>query len=177
MSSGGSGTAVCYSRPNHFIAVFIWLAAILWSWSVQAADGSSGITPSRLYYFWSFSIPEESLKDVFADGEKIGLVVVLRGLPEGSAKESLLRLKRLLGERKVEVMIDPLLFHLYDIQSVPAVVYAENVNSSCEHCEPAPTHWTVSGNVSLSAALEHLTRSAPGVERRLEQLREGFFSR
>jgi len=177
MSSGGSGTAVCFKRPNHFIAGCIWLVALLWGWPVQAGDGSSGITPNRLYYFWSFSVPEESLKEVFADGEKIGLVAVLRGLPEGSPKESLVRLKRLLGERKVEVMIDPLLFRLYDIQSVPSLVYAENVNSSCEHCEPAPRHWTVSGNVSLPAALEHLTRSAPGVERRLEQLREGFFSR
>lgn len=177
MSSGGSGTAVCYKRPIHFIAGFIWLVALLWGWPVQVTDGSSGITPSRLYYFWSFSIPEESLKEVFADGEKIGLVAVLRGLPEGSAKDSLLRIKRLVGERKVEVMIDPLLFHLYDIQAVPSVVYAENVNSSCEHCEPVPIHWKVLGNVSLPAALEHLARLAPAVERRLEQLREGFFSR
>ncbi len=28
----------------------------------------------RLYYFWSFSMPEESLKAAFEDGEKVALV-------------------------------------------------------------------------------------------------------
>lgn len=68
-------------------------------------------------------MPEESIKAALADGEKIGMVAVLRGLPEGPPKASLLRLKGLLGERKVEVMIDPLLFRLDDVTSVPMVVF------------------------------------------------------
>jgi len=57
------------------------------------------------------------------------------------ASASNVRLKKLLGERKVEMVIDPLLFRLYDITEVPTVVYAEGVNSACEHCGPAPRHW------------------------------------
>jgi conjugal transfer pilus assembly protein TrbC len=148
-----------------------------WPCPADAADGSTRLTTGRLYYFWSFSVPEESLRAVFVNGEKIGLVAVLRGLPEGSAKESLLRLKRLLGERKVEVVIDPLLFRLYGITAVPAVIYAEGVNSSCEHCEPVPRYWKAIGDVSLEAALENLARAAPPVERYLQKLREGFYSR
>ncbi len=151
--------------------------ALFLPWPVQAAE--------RLYYFWSFSIPEQSLKAAFADGEKIELVAVLRGLPEGSTKASLLRIKQLLGERKVEVVIDPLLFKLYGIKAVPAVVYAEGVNPSCEHCEPAPRHWKAVGDIPLESALENLARSAPssalggsgGVERYLKKLREGFYSK
>lgn len=131
----------------------------------------------RLYYFWSFSMPEESLKAAFASSEKVGLVAVLRGLPEGSTRESLLRLRKLLGERKVEVVIDPLLFRLYTITEVPAVVYAEDVNPTCEHCSPAPKHWKILGDVSLEAALENLARSSPPVERYLMKLREGFYSK
>jgi type-F conjugative transfer system pilin assembly protein TrbC len=131
----------------------------------------------RLYYFWSFSMPEESLKAVFADGEKVGLVAVLRGLPEGSAKESLLRIKKLMSGRSVEIVIDPLLFRLYGITTVPTLVYAENVNPSCEHCEPAPRHWKAEGDVSLPMALENLARSVPPVEPYLRKLREGFFTK
>jgi len=131
----------------------------------------------RLYYFWSFSVPEASLKAVLADGEKVGLVGVLRGLPEGSAKASLLRVKQLLGGRSIEVEIDPILFHLYGITEVPAIVYAEGVNPACEHCEPAPKHWKVVGDVPLDTALDQLARSAPSVEHALQRLREGFYSK
>lgn len=122
-------------------------------------------------------MPEESLKAAFADGEKIGLIAVLRGLPEGSPKESLLRLKRVIGERKVEVLIDPLLFQLYGINQVPTLVYAEEVNPACEHCGPVPKHLKAAGDISLAAAMEDLARSAPSAERYLQKLREGFFSK
>jgi len=149
--------------------VFLLFLTLLLPGPVQAAE--------RLYYFFSFSMPEESLKAAFADGEKIGLIAVLRGLPEGSPKESLMRLQQLLGERKIEVVIDPLLFRLYDITVVPTLVYAEGVNSTCEHCGPAPKHWKAAGDVPLATALENLSHSAPSAERHLKKLREGFFSK
>jgi type-F conjugative transfer system pilin assembly protein TrbC len=189
MWSGGSGIAVCYkdrsSRLRSLIRLkqlkrfkrferfkrtaCLCLLAFLFPALAQAED--------RLYYFWSFSMPQESIKAAFADGEKIGLVAVLRGLPEGSARESLLRLKQLLGGRKVEVVIDPLLFKLYNITAVPTTVYAEGINPSCEHCEPAPSHWKAVGDVRLEVALENLSRSAPSVEPYLQRLREGFYSK
>lgn len=102
---------------------------------------------------------------------------MLRGLPEGSPKESLSRLQELIGERKVEVLIDPLLFRLYDITVVPTLVYAEGVNPSCEHCEPVPRHWKTAGDVPFTTALENLARSAPSVDRYLKKLREGFYTK
>jgi len=150
--------------------MFFCLVTVLFSYPAKAAD--------RLYYFWSFSMPEESIRAAFSDGEKIGLIAVLRGLPEGSARESLLRLKRLLGDRKVQVLIDPLLFRLYGItDTVPAIVYAEGVNLTCENCEPVPRHWTVLGDASMETALENLNRQAPSVAPYLVKLREGFYSK
>ena len=176
MWSGESGTAVCCNCSSRSIRIRVLgitafcIVALLSPCSSQAAD--------RLYYFWSFSMPEESIKSVFADGEKIGLIAVLRGLPEGSARKSLIRLKRLLGDRKVEVLIDPLLFRLYGIaDAVPVIVYAEGVNPSCEHCEPTPRHWNAVGDVSLETALENLDRQVPAVERYLKKLREGFYTK
>lgn len=131
----------------------------------------------RLYYFFSFSVPEVSIRAAFADGEKIGLIAVLRGLPEGSVKESLLRLKQMIGERKIEIIIDPVLFRLYGIAGVPTLIYAEKINPSCEHCEPVPRHWKAVGDIPMKTALEHLFRSAPSAEQYLKRLREGFFSK
>ncbi len=176
MWSGGSVTAVfcnCKRRLMRIRALGIMgfcLVVLILPHPAGAAD--------RLYYFWSFSMPEDSIKAAFTDGEKIGLVAVLRGLPEGSARESLLRLKRLLGERKVEVVIDPLLFRLYGIaDAVPAIVYAEGVNPTCEHCEPAPRYWKAVGDISVETALENLHQQTPSAERYLKKIREGFYSR
>jgi len=173
---GGSGTAVCYRRLKEKGRGLMCLWFLL-AFSLISLTSHPAYAAERLYYFWSFSMPEESLKAVLAGGEKVGLVAVLRGLPEGATKESLLRLRKLLGEQKVEVVIDPLLFRLYAITEVPAVVYAEGVNPTCEHCGPAPRHWKIVGDVSLDAALENLARSAPPVERYLMKLREGFYSK
>ena len=146
-------------------------------WASVLIAPSSALAADHLYYFWSFSMPEASLKAALADGEKIGLVAVLRGLPEGAAKTSLSRLKRLLGNHKTEVLIEPLLFTLYGITAVPALVYVEGVDPSCETCEPPPRHGIVTGDVPLVSALEHLAREAPAVERFLAKVREEFYER
>lgn len=146
-------------------------------WASVLIGPSTALAAERLYYFWSFSMPEASLKAALADGEKIGLIAVLRGLPEGSAKTSLGRLKRLLGNYRTEVVIDPRLFTLYGITAVPTLVYGEGVDPSCETCEPPPHHAMVSGDVPLVSALEHLAREAPSVGRFLAKLREGFYER
>ncbi len=176
MWSGGRGTAVCCRR---FKANGLGLKNLflLLAFSLVPLASHPAHAAERLYYFWSFSMPEESLKTAFAEGEKVGLVAVLRGLPEGSTKESLIRLRKLQGERKMEMVIDPLLFRLYDITAVPVFIYAEGVNTSCEHCGPVPKHWKVVGDVSLNAALENLARSAPQVDQYLKKLREGFYSK
>lgn len=171
--SGESGTAVFFKVRGQGPGVRGRMVLLLFF--ALLLPGPAGAV-DRLYYFWSFSMPEESIRAAFSDGEKVGLVAVLRGLPEGSPKESLRRLQELIGERKVEVVIDPLLFRLYDITVVPTFVYAEGVNPSCEHCEPAPGHWKTGGDIPLRAALENLARSAPSVDRYLKKLREGFYT-
>ncbi|MFZ5862412.1 MAG: type-F conjugative transfer system pilin assembly protein TrbC [Nitrospirota bacterium] len=146
-------------------------------WASVLIAPSSALAAERLYYFWSFSMPEASLKSALADGDKVGLIAVLRGLPEGSAKTSLGRLKRLLGNHKTEVLIEPRLFTLYGITGVPSLVYAEGVDALCESCAPVPHHAIVTGDVPLGTALEYLAREAPSVERFLAKLREGFYAR
>ena len=170
-------TAACCDARRGTRRTLGWWRSILAVWVLTLAIPVHAQAAERLYYFWSFSMPEASLKAVLGEGEKIGLVAVLRGLPEGSARTSLGRLKRLLGDRKTEVIIDPRLFTLYGVTAVPSVVYAEGVDLSCETCEPAPRHAIVTGDLPLVSALEHLAREAPSVDRYLARLREGFYER
>lgn len=188
MWSGESGIAVHFSRtlnslgspvPLKRIKRFTRLErlrrTVLFAFALLLLT-SPVLAEDRLYYFWSFSMPEESIKSAFRDGENVGLIAVLRGLPEGPVKPSLLRLKDLIGKNKIEVIIDPVLFRIYDITAVPTLVYAEKVNPVCEHCEPAEKHWKVSGDVPLRAGLENLARSAPAVENYIQKLKEGFYT-
>jgi type-F conjugative transfer system pilin assembly protein TrbC len=122
----------------------------------------------RLYYFWSFSMPEESLKAAFVDGEKIGMIAVLRGLPDASFKSSMARLKSLRGDRKIEVIIDPVLFDLYQVDAAPTFVLASGADER---------HWKVVGDLTLRAALEIIARETPAATPFLKKLNRGFFSK
>lgn len=149
------------------------LVLLLIGWFYREALGEPA--SERVYYFWSFSMPKESLLAAFDDGQKIGAVFVLRGLPEGSAKDGLLRIRQLIGDRKIAVIIDPYLYRLYHVTAVPTLIFAEGVSFTCEHCEPAPLHFTSQGDVSMSHALEQMGR--PGADRLEAKLRKGFYQK
>jgi len=131
----------------------------------------------RLYYFWSFSVPKSSIQEILTQGEKIGVVAVLRGLPERPMKESLRQLQETIGDRKTNVQIDPILFSLYRVSTVPAYVYAEGIDTDCEHCRPPTRFWMVLGDVPLETALERIARSSASAETSLKKLREGFYEK
>lgn len=122
-------------------------------------------------------MPEESLKAAFIDGEKIGMVAVLRGLPDASFKSSMARLKSLRGDRKIEVIIDPVLFDLYQVDAAPTFVLASGVDESCEHCSLPKRYWKVVGDLTLRAALEIIERKTPAATPFLKKLNRGFFSK
>jgi len=160
--SGESETAVSFRVP-------ILILLFIFPYTASAED--------RLYYFWSFSIPKNTIQEVLTQGEKIGLVAVLRGLPERPMKESLRQLQETIGGRKTDVQIDPILFSLYRVSTVPAYVYAEGIDTDCEHCQPPIRYWMVLGDVPLETALERIARSSASAETRLKKLREGYYEK
>jgi type-F conjugative transfer system pilin assembly protein TrbC len=183
MFSGESATAVCFEGRGRGLGVrgrseeaknmkrivLFLLSTFLFPNPSHAED--------RLYYFWSFSVPKASVQEVLSQGAKIGLVAVLRGLPEQPMKESLMQLQEIVGDRKINLQIDPILFSLYKISMAPAYVFAEGVRTDCEHCQLPTRFWAVLGDVPLETALERIARSTPSAEAFLKKLRERFYDK
>lgn len=124
----------------------------------QMAEASLGTAP-RFVGFASSSMPPAALRQMMHDVTKAGGVVVLRGLPQGSAKALTASLSRVLapGERLDGVGIDPRLFRAFGIEAVPTYVMATSDFELCDgfDCTTAvPPHDRISGNVSADYALE-----------------------
>lgn len=102
---------------------------------------------SSLYVFVSFSLPIETWLSLSKDVEKVGGILVLRGLPENSFK-SLSEKIYFLRKQGVNatVQIDPRLFSKYTVEHVPCFVTVEQ-----------DTFSKLSGNISLAFALEKMS--------------------
>lgn len=161
---------------------------------------SNGLAPTeRIYLFISESIPLETLRNYARDITEMGdpvIVMVLRGFVGGMRQ--VLPTRRFVLDilRKdlacdpdsrsdcelypVNLVLDPLLFRLYDVREVPAVVYALDAEAtgfgrSEEPRKGATTgrFWRISGDAGLghllrriqlatgSGALTSILRSSP----------------
>lgn len=99
-------------------------------------------TPTRRYLvFVSFSMPEIALKSLYLEANNSGGALLLRGLKNGSFKETAAYIK-FLG---IGVQIDPVAFKKYQIDRVPTIVL---VNGS--------KFYAISGNVSFNYAKQKL---------------------
>ncbi len=127
-----------------------WLQDILklkregWSERVSPVlpDMKRPIAP--LIAFVSFSMPEDSLKSILAQVDRVGGTVVLRGLVNNSFKDTATVVARLAGENGPGFGVDPKLFAKYAITAVPAFIVPDGETNFDK----------ISGNISLAAALE-----------------------
>ena len=100
----------------------------------------------QLLVFVSFSMPENALKELSNEVEKVGGALVVRGLIDNSFK----RTAQFLTTAKASVMIDPTLFERFQITTVPTFVYAKKIS----HDEATtPVHDRLMGHVTLYHAL------------------------
>ncbi|MDW7711207.1 MAG: TrbC family F-type conjugative pilus assembly protein [Deferrisomatales bacterium] len=153
--------------------------------SGSGGSPSGGLPPTdRIFLFISKSIPLETLRNYARDVAEIGdprIVMVLRGFVGG--------MKHVLPTRRfvlnvlgkdlacdpdaqsdcevypASLVIDPLLFRRYDVQEVPAVVYALGVESTPlggAHGLLMETErfWRLSGDAGLNALLRRINQDA-----------------
>lgn len=106
----------------------------------------------QLLVFISLSMPSASLETVFAQAERAQAVLVLRGLVNGSWRETATALQPLLGRYRVALQIDPQAFDRYGISAVPSLVLRSG---------NAGPFVRASGDVSLDYALATMQRGAP----------------
>lgn len=118
-----------------------------------------------LLVFLSMSMPKPTLQRLMAQAERARASVILRGLTQGSLRETVARIQALIGQRQVAVQIDPQAFDRFAIARVPSFVLVRDGTrpESCAtgSCAPPQAFLRTSGDVSLDYALEHMQRAAP----------------
>lgn len=131
---------------------------------MAAAQAQLGGGP-RMLVFVSFAMPEATLARLVEQAEKAPATLVLRGLTQFSLKATVLRVHKLIGNRKVAVQIDPQAFERFGVTKSPTFVLvragAQAKPCSKDQCLPASSFVSVAGDVSLQYALEFFQRNAP----------------
>lgn len=131
--------------------------------AMEAAQGlASG---PGLFIFVSLSMPRPALQRLIDQAARARASVILRGLANGSLRDTVAQVQPLIGERQVAVQIDPQAFDRFAITRVPAFVLvrdgARPVSCAAGTCAPPEGFLRTAGDVSLDYALEHMQRSAP----------------
>ena len=113
---------------------------------------------AEILVFTSLSVPAASWRQWAHEAAGIGVPLVLRGVGEGGLRATVREVGARLGGAEAGIAIDPRLFRLFGVDSVPATVVVPGGVPPCESrgCmdDPAPPHDRIGGNIGLAAALE-----------------------
>lgn len=122
-----------------------------------------------LLVFVSFAMPEATISRLLDQAARAGAALVLRGLVNGSMRDTVERMQRLIGDRRVAVQIDPQAFDRFSIVRTPSFVLVRNGASaqpcSSGTCLASDQFVMAAGDVSLDYALRFFERSAPVMAR------------
>lgn len=131
----------------------------------------SGALPTSgpgLFVFVSLAMPEPTLARLVDQAARAKASILIRGFANGSLRETVGRIQKLIGQREVAVFIDPQAFERYAVKRVPTFVLARDGArpAACgDGTCPAPTDYvSAAGDVSLDYALDQLRRAAPRFE-------------
>ncbi|WP_245610785.1 type-F conjugative transfer system pilin assembly protein TrbC [Xenophilus azovorans] len=118
-----------------------------------------------LFIFVSLSMPRPALQRLIDQAARARASVILRGLANGSLRDTVAQVQPLIGEQQVAVQIDPQAFDRFAITRVPSFVLVRDGTrpESCAAgtCAPPEGFLRTAGDVSLDYALEHMQRTAP----------------
>jgi len=114
--------------------------------------GSQKKQISGLLVFASFSMPEQSLKQLTEEVAHYSGTFVFRVLYRNSLRQTVNKVLSLRQEG-VRAVIDPKLYNLYNIKVVPSIVLTEQ----CKDC--TPIYDKAIGNIPLNYALELFANS------------------
>lgn len=122
-----------------------------------------------LLIFISLTMPRPTLERLSQQAAQAQATLVLRGLAGGSLRQTVAQLQPFLKGRQVSVQIDPVAFDRFAITRVPAFVLVRDgarPQSCASGTCTAPEHFlSVSGDVSLDYALQHMHSAAPTFRR------------
>lgn len=141
----------------------------------SASDGAAAEErlASGLLVFVSFSMPPASLRLLAEQASRAGGTLVLRGLHQASLKATAAKVREVLGDSADGLIVDPRLFDLYRVESVPLfVVAADEGVAGCngDSCAATPTHTRLAGDVTLEFALRRMAEASDLPTRYLDRL-------
>jgi conjugal transfer pilus assembly protein TrbC len=97
---------------------------------------------------------------------RAGATLVLRGLVNGSIRDTVTRMQALIGSRRVDIQIDPEAFDRHGITRTPTFVLvtdgAGTEACASRACGSSQQFVKVAGDVTLDYAIQYLRRSAQG---------------
>ncbi len=141
---------------------------------------SLGAQPDRdtgpdLLVFVSFSMPEASLKRLATDAARTNAVLVIRGLKDGSLKQTLQAFEPL-AKLGASAILHPEAFTWNRIDSVPVFILGTAAGGGCDDAAVScRDSLRIAGDASLEYILERMARAsnplAEEAERRLTRLR------
>ena len=115
----------------------------------------------------SFSMPEQSLREIALQANQFGFTAVFRGLVNNNFQDTLAKLTEVFGddlEQMKGFSINPTAFARFDVKAVPAYVF---LGSELEPCtskgcadDPIPEHDIVYGNILFQDAAEIVVKGA-----------------
>ncbi len=134
--------------------------------AVQATAMSRGSADPKVLIFVSFAMPDATLQRLVDQAARAGATLVLRGLVNGSIRDTASRMQALVGSRRVAVQIDPEAFDRYGVTTTPTFVLAMD-STATEACASracgSPLRFAkVAGDVTLEYAMQYLTRGSRG---------------
>jgi conjugal transfer pilus assembly protein TrbC len=135
----------------------------------RPTPGSSlGQHEPTLLVFVSFSIPQNALARLVEQASRAGATLILRGLVDGSLRETASRVHAQIGQRRVAFQIDPQAFDRFSVTTTPTFVLVKRgaLPQPCAAgtCFPPSQFVSAAGDVSIDYALEFFGRSSPAFE-------------
>lgn len=140
----------------------------------ESGDNNEDIAHEQLVLFVSASMPMKTLRNYARDLAKVGGVMVVRGMKNGLQDYvsgmrffwDVLRVDKNCNSSTCEsfatdILVDPILFSMYDIEVVPALVYQPDMklNSYCDDISLAQkADGIVYGDFYLGYLLEQLEK-------------------
>ncbi len=112
----------------------------------------------NLYIFVSFSLGEKALLNLAHEAQRYGAIFVLRGFKEGSYSKTVQALQKIILETGQGIIIDPELFTLFSVSSVPTFILAKSFSLNTFERTATPFHDRLQGHVSVHYALETFSK-------------------
>ncbi|PPE67095.1 type-F conjugative transfer system pilin assembly protein TrbC [Caldimonas caldifontis] len=164
------GAARIENLPQPVTRMPIDLEAISKGFDVQNGAQAAAMAPGKagpkVLIFVSFAMPEPTLQRLVDQAARAGATLVLRGLANGSIRDTVTQMQALIGSRRVAVQIDPEAFDRYGITRTPTFVLvkedAGNVACAFRACGPSQSFAKVAGDVTLEYAMQYMGRRSPG---------------